>query len=182
MKAYFELAARIYVWVKLSLYGSGKIIGGQFYRRGKLPAEIANIPLDEVTAYDLAWTFFGFSEGYIFFIGISQLIGAFLLLFERTKLLGIAILLPILLNIIVVDIAFDVSWGATTSAIMYLTALIYVLYFNKKQVVQAFQALVQKQIVPPKLKQKKWLRIVVALGIFAAIFLVEQQLLNFIGR
>ncbi|MEL6721346.1 MAG: hypothetical protein AAFP82_21785, partial [Bacteroidota bacterium] len=182
IQSYLELAARIYVWITLSIYGSGKIMGGQFYRAGQLPEEIAQLPLAEIKDFDLAWTFFGYSTLYIFFIGISQLIGALLLLFERTKLLGIAILIPILLNIIIVDIAFKISWGATTSAIMYLLALIYVLYCNKERVIGAFQKLTQKRITDTPFQQKKWLRIIIAIGIFAGIFFVEQQLLNFVGR
>ena len=34
IKHNIELAARIFVWFILSSYGLGKIIGGQFYRRG----------------------------------------------------------------------------------------------------------------------------------------------------
>lgn len=179
---YLELACRLYVWVTLTIYGTGKMLGGQFYRHGKLPEEIAQLPLVEVIDFDLAWTFFGYSTLYICFIGTSQVIGALLLLFEKTKLLGVAILIPILLNIIVVDIAFKVSWGATTSAVMYLLALLYILYFNKEQVVRAFLELVKKNRTYEPRQQKKWLRILIAVGIFAGIFFVEQQLLNIIGR
>ncbi|MEM8526240.1 MAG: hypothetical protein AAGG68_16485 [Bacteroidota bacterium] len=184
IKTHLELACRIYVWITLSIYGSGKMMGGQFYRHGKLPEKVAQLPLEEVIDFDLAWTFFGYSTFYILFIGMSQLIGAFLLLFERTKLLGVAVLIPILLNIIVVDIAFKISWGAMTSAIMYLLALFYVLYFNKEKVVAAFQALINKEVIPAAMnrKQKKWMRLLIAIGIFAAIFFVEQQLLNLVGR
>ncbi|MEM6701018.1 MAG: hypothetical protein AAF599_21630, partial [Bacteroidota bacterium] len=115
-------------------------------------------------------------------IGASQVIGAFLLLFERTKLLGVAILIPILLNIIVVDIAFKISWGATTSALMYLSALFYVLYFNKEKVIAALQVLTRKEVLAKPLRQKKWIKLLIAVGIVAGIFLIEQQLLNLIGR
>ncbi|MEN0050123.1 MAG: hypothetical protein AAF806_23870 [Bacteroidota bacterium] len=182
MKAHFEVAARIYVWALISTYGIGKMLGGQFYRHGNLPEEIANLPLKEVIDFDLAWTFFGYSTFYICFIGASQVIGAFLLLFERTKLLGVAILIPILLNIIVVDIAFKISWGATTSALMYLSALFYVLYFNKEKVIAALQVLTRKEVLAKPLRQKKWIKLLIAVGIVAGIFLIEQQLLNLIGR
>ena len=95
---YAELAARWYVFLLLTIYGSGKLLGGQFYRRGNLPEEIATLPLSEVAGFDLAWAFMGYSYAYILFIGISQLIGAILLLFERTKLVGTMILIPILVN------------------------------------------------------------------------------------
>jgi len=68
-KPHLELAARIYVWAMLYTYGSGKIVGGQFYRVGEIPELIAQTPLAEVGSYDLMWTFFGHSFPYIVFIG-----------------------------------------------------------------------------------------------------------------
>lgn len=48
----------------------------------------------------------GYSFAYILFIGVMQIVGAWMLLWERTKLLGVAILMPILVNIVVFDIIF----------------------------------------------------------------------------
>ena len=90
-KKVLELAFRVYVFMFLNVYGIGKILGGQFYRRGKLPEEVANMTLGEVDAYTLGFTFMGYSYGYILFVGISQLIGAWLLLWDRTKLIGVTI-------------------------------------------------------------------------------------------
>ena len=178
-KNYFELAARIYVFGLLSTYGLGKIVGGQFYRT--IPPELAQTPLGEIGSFDLAWTFFGYSSLYIYFIGGSQLIGAFLLLFEKTKLLGAAILIPILLNIIVVDFCFEISWGAMTSAIFYFTALCFMLYCNREQVIKAFNVLTGF----PKLNisfQQKIIRILIAAFIVAIVFFIEQMMLDILGR
>ena len=119
MKKYLELALRFYVCLKIGIYAVGKMAGGQFFAKGKLPTELAAKPLQEVVGFELAWTFFGYSYEYVLFIGISQLIGGLLLLWDKTKLLGVAILIPILLNIIVVDIFFKISVGALFSAIFY---------------------------------------------------------------
>lgn len=129
-----EWALRINVCLKIANYGLGKIIGGQFYRPGSIPEKIAQTPLGETNSYDLAWTFFGHSNGYILFIGISQIIGATLLLFNRTKLLGGAILIPILLNIIVVDSLFGVAYGALFSACFYLASILFVFYMERELV------------------------------------------------
>lgn len=89
-----ELAARWYLFIFLNIYGLGKIAGGQFYRQGHLPPDVANTLLSEVAAFDLAWTFMGYSFAYILFIGLAEVFGAWLLLWERTKLLGVAVLFP----------------------------------------------------------------------------------------
>lgn len=175
----FELAARLYAAGLLLTYGIGKIMGGQFYRHGELPEEVATMPVSELVGFDLAWTFFGYSFGYILFIGTSQIIGSILLLFEKTKIIGALILIPILLNIIVVDYFFEVSWGAMMSACFYLSALLFVLFYNREKLIEAI-----KVLTPNRIKKEKQLqRILIALTIVAIWFLgVEQTMLNIVGR
>lgn len=178
-KNHFELAARIYAWALLSVYGLGKILGGQFHRT--IPPELAQTPLGEIGSFDLAWTFFGYSSLYIYFIGGSQLVGAFLLLFEKTKLLGVAILIPILLNIIIVDYCFEISWGAMTSAIFYFSALCFIVYCNRKKVIEALNIATDFSILNNTFKQRT-IKISIALFIVAIIFFIEQMMLNMVGR
>jgi len=136
-----EWALRINVVIKLSLYGLGKIIGQQFYRKGSVPEIVGSKSLAETSGYDLAWTFFGYADGYIWFIGLSQLMGAALLLFPKTKLLGGAILVPILLNIIMVDSLFGVAYGALFSACFYLASILFMFYIYKEEVISAVKKL-----------------------------------------
>lgn len=179
---YFELATRLYAAMMLSIYGLGKIMGGQFHRFGKIPEEIGLIPLAEVGSFDLAWAFFGYSFGYILFIGTSQLLGSLLLLFERTKLLGVAILLPVLANIIVVDYFFSISTGAMLSAILYTSALGFVIIYNWPTIKKALLTLTQSPQLPTARKYEKWIRLGWAVLIVFVVFLLEQQMLNFVGR
>ncbi len=179
IRYYFEMATRLYVWSLLSIYGIGKITGGQFHRKGHLPAYIAQTPLSEVGSFDLAWTFFGYSELYIYFIGISQLIGASMLLFERTKLVGVAILLPILVNIIVMDYCFSINSGALLSAISYLFALFFILYCNRIQVLEILQRMTQK--VKTEKQETLIQKIMVgsiAIGIMLLMQVLHQQLIH----
>lgn len=127
----------INVCIKLFIYGTGKIIGGQFYLKGAIPEEIGRISLANTGSYNLAWTFFGHSKGYILFIGISQLLGVLLFLLPRTRLIGGALLIPILLNIIVVDYFFGVAYGALFSACFYLASILWVYYMHREKIVTA---------------------------------------------
>ena len=120
IKKLLSLVCRGYLFVFINFYGIGKIMGGQFYRKGKLPEAIANTTLEQANAYELAWTFMGYSFGYILFVGVLQIIGAWLLLWNKTKLLGVLILLPILTNIIVFDIIFlDVKDALVNACLLY---------------------------------------------------------------
>ena len=181
-QSHFELAARFYAATMLSVYGLGKIVGGQFYRKGALPDEVAVTPLSEAGGFDLAWTFFGFSEGYIYFIGLSQLLGCALLIFNKTKLLGVAVLVPILLNIIVVDYFYSISTGAMMSAIGYLTAISFVAFCNRQKVLAAFQSLIFSNATDTPAFSKQALKAGAALLIVVILVLLENQMLNIVGR
>jgi len=165
-----ELAARVYVFIFLNIYGLGKMAGGQFYRAGQLPEFIALKPAGELTGFELAWLFFGYSEFYIYFIGITQVAGAFLLLWNRTKLLGAMLLFPVLLNIIIVDVCFGISDGAMYSAVIYLLLLVFMLLLNRQQVKTVFQQMTAAQ---PREEGPVWWTVVLAGLMVVLLFLVE---------
>ncbi len=174
-----ELAARWYVFLFLNIYGVAKIAGGQFYRHGKVPVDVASTPLGEASAFDLAWVFMGYSFGYILVIGLAEIIGAWLLLWERTKLLGVAVLLPVMVNVIVFDVFFLDEYGALASATIYTLLLIAILILNKEAVVRAIRALIPESGV---LFRPRARVAVVALSLMALLFLVDQLLVNFFGH
>ena len=105
-KEMFEMVCRLYVFFFLAAYGLAKVIGAQFYTPDLIPSEIETTPIKQLSNFDLAWIFMGRSYGYMLFIGIGEVIGALMLLFNKTKLVGTFILIPILVNVIVFDIFF----------------------------------------------------------------------------
>jgi hypothetical protein len=133
---YLELSARIYVFVMLNIYGWGKLLGGQFYRKGHLSTEVAQKTLEQLSGFELAWTFMGYSYAYILFVGVFQVAGAWMLLWNRSKLIGTAILLPIMLNIVVFDAIYGIPVGALVSACVYLTLLFFILVLNREKVME----------------------------------------------
>lgn len=177
---YLELASRWYVFILLTTYGLGKLLGGQFYRKGDLPYEIANIPLSEVGGFDLAWSFMGYSYAYILFIGISQLIGASLLLFERTKLFGVFVLIPILLNIIVFDAIFFETYGAMASAILYLLLLVLVLVLNKERLIKILRLISLNESLV--LTQHRLQTIGFVVLLILLLFGIDQCFVNLLGH
>ena len=152
-KVTFELVLRQCVFIILNIYALSKLLGGQFYMKGKIPAEIANTTLGEASGFSLAWTFMGHSYFYIMFVGIAQLIGAWFLLWNKTKLIGVLILLPIMVNIIVFDIIFLDVYPALANAIIVLLMLFLILFFNReivKDIVNKLTNFQSKTSVPIK--------------------------------
>ncbi|MDX1462732.1 MAG: hypothetical protein R3359_06715 [Marinirhabdus sp.] len=168
-----EWAVRLNVCIKLTTYGMGKVFNGQFYLKGAIPEEIAIVPLGETTSYNLAWTFFGHSKGYILFIGLSQVAGAILFLIPRTKLIGGSILLPILLNIIVVDYFYGVAYGALFSACFYLGSIIWVFWLERQRLSTALQALLVARRKKKRTLQHQLIWVLGVLALFGVVFLME---------
>ncbi len=166
MKKYIELALRFYVCLKISIYAVGKMAGGQFYAKGKLPAQVASQTIQDLGGFELAWTFFGYSYEYVLFIGISQLVGGLLLLWDKTKLIGVAVLVPILLNIIVVDIFFQIPAGALFSAIFYFGCLMIILFLNQAKIIAIAQTIFATAPTGPFSTQKFFVNaLIIALAI-----------------
>ncbi len=177
-----DLAARWYVFVFLNVYGLGKIAGGQFYRRGRLPEDVVGVALGEASAFDLAWTFMGYSFAYILFIGLAEVIGAWLLLWERTKLLGVAVLLPIMVNILVFDLIFLDRLGALASATIYTVLLFVILICNQERVGEALRALTRPGTGERTSLKQRLVPAAIALLAMALLFAFDQALVNWFGH
>ena len=181
LKALFELVLRQCVFIIISIYGLSKILGGQFYMKGKLPAEIANTTLGDASSFSLAWTFMGHSYFYILFVGITQLIGAWFLLWNKTKLIGVLILMPIMLNIIIFDIIFLDVYPALANAVIVFFMLLLILFFNKEKVIDSYQRLIS---VPPKSKvlfKKRLLTFGITIVVIVLIFTFDALLESWLG-
>ena len=152
-KVTLELVLRQCVFIILNIYAISKLLGGQFYMKGKIPDEIANTTLGEASGFSLAWTFMGHSYFYILFIGVFQLSGAWFLLWNKTKLIGVLILIPIMVNIIVFDIIFLDVYPALANAIIVLLMLLLILFFNReiiKDIVIKLTSFQSKTSIPIK--------------------------------
>jgi len=181
-KEILEITCRLYVFFFLTAYGVGKVIGAQFYTAASMPDGLDLIPIGQVTDFDLAWVFMGRSYGYMLFIGLGEIIGAVLLLFNRTKLIGTFILISIMVNVVVFDIFFLNEYGALAGATLYLIMLFAILVFNKEKVSKMLNELLAVKKSSQKSIKEKFIKYSIVLAIIALIFIVDQTIVNFLGR
>src|SRR5687767_5467877 len=104
-------------------YGFAKLNGSQFTI---LDSELDK-PMGQVSGFWLTWYYFGYSKFYGNFIALIQLLGGVLLMFRRTNLLGSCLLLPIIANIILVDVFYAVDLGALLVALFIEVSLLIIL-------------------------------------------------------
>ena len=97
LPAWFAWSIRILLALVFGVYGSVKLAGNQFWHG----------PFEWNSATDnpvyLVWGFFGRSYVYSTFIGLGELVPSLLLLHPRTTLLGALGLLPVSLNVVLID-------------------------------------------------------------------------------
>jgi hypothetical protein len=109
--------------LELCLVGWEKIFHLQF----NVPIGKLDYPFSSLSRTDLLWAFFGQSYPFILAIGLIQIFGGVFLLFSRTRLIAVFILIPVLLNIILLDIFYEIEFGPLTLAITLFLGVMYFL-------------------------------------------------------
>lgn len=127
------LATRYYAAFVLLFYGFAKLMGAQFTI---LDSQLAT-PMGEVSGFWLTWYYFGYSATYSNIVAITQIIGAVLLCFRRTTLIGALVVLPLMVNIVSIDV-WVIGWrldsDALRNAIYVLAAVVLVICFHAKAI------------------------------------------------
>lgn len=113
--------ARYYVGITLITYGVAKFLEGQF--PGPSFSTMETI-IGNISPMGLAWRFFGYSDTYKIFMGLSELIAGFLLLFRRTAILGALVSISVCLNIVLVNFSFDVPVKLFSSHLLLFSILV----------------------------------------------------------
>ena len=132
------LTARYYAAFTLLGYGFAKVMGAQFT---VLDSELAK-PMGDVSGFWLTWYYFGYSPVYASVVAWVQIVGAALLGFRRTALVGMVLLLPVMVNIICIDlwvVRFPLESGALRNAFFVLVALLVALSFHASDLYRFFQ-------------------------------------------
>ncbi len=118
----------------LLLYGSSKLLGRQF---GVAP-ELALRPVGSLSGHELAWYYYSYSHVYATLLGSIQMAGAALLLFRKTALLGAALLLPVMTNILLINLFFFITWGATCTSASIFVAMLALLWRDRRALLGVF--------------------------------------------
>lgn len=87
-------------------YGFNKVFPNQFSSVG--PHKLMQ-PFCEASPVALLWTFMGYSTTYTMFAGWLEVVGGMLLFWRRTTLLGALILAGSLVNVVMLNVCYDVG-------------------------------------------------------------------------
>jgi hypothetical protein len=132
-----ETALTWLVVFALLVYGFGKII--QFQN-----IDTANKLVGELTGMELMWSFYAYSQTYVWILGAMEIFGGILLFFRRTRIWGCLFATTIFINVILQDIFYEVNLGALHACLIYQSCLVVILCLNRRQLIAGLKALLVK--------------------------------------
>ncbi len=168
----FELAIRIWTSFFLIIYGIGKL--NQFEG-----AKQMEVYISEASGAQMMWAFFGTTLIYPLIIGSIQIIGAVLLIFNKTKLLSALILSPLFLNIIILDILYGIDSGALLNAIIYQSVFVFIIIQQREKIIVVFKTLLLDNRPIISINPRA-LKFIIALIIAILLFFGFQKISGFI--
>ena len=178
--AWFTGIIRYWLAVEIFNYGFAKILGTQFapsYFKG-------DSTWNSLSGPDITWNYFSYSYTMSCIIAGVQIVGSALLLFRRTALLGVTLLLPVMVNIVLIDIFYSLPGGALMNAILFTLGLSYLLLLQADAIKAFF---IQSRPSLPAIRLaglKNGLRLILAAYAFAFIYFVTtiRAPANLIGK
>ncbi len=135
--AWARIFCSYYLSLQLFKYGVEKILKIQFYQP---EPNILYTPLGQLTPDILYWSTMGSSYTYSVFMGIAEVLPALLLLFRRTRGAGGLIAAGVLLNVVMVNIGFDITVKIYSTFLLLISCFVawpakkslYLVYFLHK--------------------------------------------------
>ncbi len=158
---------RYWLAYSISVYGFAKILKTQL----QSPEFNLDIPLGELSGFALTWYYFGYSYTLAVILALFQVGGSILLLFRRTTLIGVMVLLPVMVNIVLINMFYQIAAGAFFNSVIYTISLTFLLLLDFQKLKTAFWDLVEKL---PRVSDKSGLlknalRVVVIAAAFCTI-------------
>lgn len=159
--AFWQGVMRYFIALDLSMFGWQKFFHLQFFT----PLGILDEPFSSFTGEQLTWAYFGYSYPFVCVIGSMQILGSYLLLFQRTRLTGVFVLIPVLANIIFIDFFYGLPRGVQVHAWIMMAGVLYLLFMEYERLVEFF--LRAKNELPTFAFKSIWSKNLLRFSVFA---------------
>lgn len=109
-------------------YGLDKLFEVQFYSPA---SNTIHTPVGQLEKDILFWTTMGTSSFYNQFMAISEILAGMLLLFNRTRFIGLVVSFGVLLNVFAINIGFDIT-VKYLSGLLLFTSVVCLCFYKSK--------------------------------------------------
>jgi len=134
MLAFWQGVTRYFLALDLCTFGIQKFFHLQF----SVPLAVLDNPFSSLQPEDLMWAFFGHYFGLVVIIGSLEIMGGLMLLFRRTRLLAVILLMPLLLNILLLDYFFQLEIVVQLYITIEVLVLIYLISIEYDRLAEFF--------------------------------------------
>ena len=167
LAAFWQGALRYVIAFDLCSFGIGKFFHFQF----NTPMAVLDNPFSSFDDAQLMWSFFGRFFAFTAIIGVMQIIGSLLLLYRRTRLFATIFLLPLLLNILLLDYFYNYTGGVKYYITIETLALFYLLFTEYDRLTDFFFK-IQSNVPAIRFKSTLWKNMVRLSVIYIPLLLV----------
>src|SRR5262249_27932065 len=146
---------RYYLATIMLVYGLDKMLLLQFGEPG--PARLM-VTYGESSPFGLLWTSMGAAKPYQFFAGLAETVGALLLLWPRTVLLGALLSAGALLNVVMLNMSYDVPVKLASSHLLLLSLFVAAPHLGRLLDLLLFNLPTSPAPLRPFRVRRAWLR------------------------
>ncbi|MEO4005953.1 hypothetical protein [Flavobacterium sp. CAU 1735] len=167
-KYFIWLTTILRYWLALYLatFGFEKLFDVNFAFSYHIEDSLVNT----LNGQELTWKYYGYSYTLTVIIGLIQIIGSVLLLFRRTTLLGVITLIPVQLNILLINIFYGIGPLTTFISIIMVFGLFYLSLERKEDIIAFFSSYKSKLPSVGTNTVRKLIRFLCILIPFAFVF------------
>ncbi|ESU21208.1 hypothetical protein FEDK69T_25750 [Flavobacterium enshiense DK69] len=126
---------RYWLAVQIATFGFEKILGVNFAHSYHADDALTST----LNGQELTWIYYSYSYGLSLIVAFFQIVGSYLLLFRRTILIGVSLLLPVMFNIVLINLFYGIGIVVAFTAISMTLGLIYLLYQRKEEIISFFK-------------------------------------------
>lgn len=168
---------RYFLATMILSYAFAKILGTQFTSQPSTYDQ----PIGSLSGFNLTWYYYGYSFWYGVVIATSQIASSLLLFFRKTTRIGIVLFLSFMVNILLVDYAYDIHGAKGMATIMTLMAFFiffseYPLFIKYFFTEPSFGQDAEKPLWVSKFRKVKWVYIPLAfIVIFFGILALKSK-------
>lgn len=160
----------------LYMYGVSKLLHFQF----NVP-QLASRPIGSLNGYQLTWFYFGYSRVYASILGLTQVTGATLLLFRKTTLLAAATMLPVMANILLINIFILVNdYGPYVMSALICSSLLIILLHQRSAILSLVWSSQMREPMESS-RTHLWIRILIVGGV-SLIMISAKIIIHFVKR
>jgi hypothetical protein len=153
LRAVLRVTLRYALGLRMVGYGVDKLLALQF--GAPVDSQLMQ-RLGDTSPMNFLWLFMGWSPAYQVFTGAAEFVGALLVLFRRTTTLGVLLLTTVLVNVVMLNLCYDVIVKLHSMHLLAICVLLLVPDAGRLVDLLVRQRAIPAPPPPPVIARRSW--------------------------